>query len=306
MPLFRNANGARREHQVGWPRFRPMTTRHVLRIDDVPHHDLDLNDIFTSIVVEDRQENCAFWNRLIPDLMSSLSKECLANETLQVKEATKFLPLSSRMTTTSTTPVTTVSTTTTTTTTTKRPTRPPTTFSPFFEPISKKPFIRDFVQNSLRKKSPLYANGGRFKIIKENLEDQFLPDRSTEVSFRMSVMHPNARYNDAGDSVNNYLIPRSTTATTSTTTFSTTTTTSTTMTSTSPTTTRRKSESRPFWFPGVYDPFNIGGASQQPDFANGDDERVNILDEIGLSGRSRDDDLYFPLYVPPFARSKRQ
>ena len=88
---YGNPNGmSRAQHHVGWPKY-DLTSKHVLEIGTFNESYLGIldNEIFTPIVQENRNENCAFWNTLIPTLMEYTEDECKE----KVTEITKFLPL---------------------------------------------------------------------------------------------------------------------------------------------------------------------------------------------------------------------
>ena len=55
-------------HQIGWPKYSP-STKHVLKISTFADQNLQYdNAIFTAIFHEHKEENCAFWNQLLPAL----------------------------------------------------------------------------------------------------------------------------------------------------------------------------------------------------------------------------------------------
>ena len=88
---YGNPNGiSRAQHHVGWPKYDLMS-KHVLEIGTFNESYLGIldNEIFTPIVQENRNENCGFWNTLIPTLMEYNENECKE----KVTEITKFLPL---------------------------------------------------------------------------------------------------------------------------------------------------------------------------------------------------------------------
>ena len=88
---YGNPNGiSRAQHHVGWPKYDLMS-KHVLEIGTFNESYLGIldNEIFTPIVQENRNENCGFWNTLIPTLMEYNENECKE----KVTEVTKFLPL---------------------------------------------------------------------------------------------------------------------------------------------------------------------------------------------------------------------
>ena len=89
MAYFSNSI-SRAQHHVGWPKY-DLTSKHVLQIGTFNASYLGIleNEIFTPIVTEDRNENCAFWNELMPKLMEFNDNECKD----KITEITKFLPL---------------------------------------------------------------------------------------------------------------------------------------------------------------------------------------------------------------------
>ena len=63
-------------HQIGWPKYSP-STKHVLKISTFADQNLQYdNAIFTAIFHEHKEENCAFWNQLLPALKQSSDIEC--------------------------------------------------------------------------------------------------------------------------------------------------------------------------------------------------------------------------------------
>ena len=69
---YGNPNGASRAlHQIGWPQF---SGKHVLKIGTLPIQNKTL--VLKAIIQENDQENCAFWNLLIPKLSQIYHHDC--------------------------------------------------------------------------------------------------------------------------------------------------------------------------------------------------------------------------------------
>ena len=95
MLIFRNPNGVSRAlHQIGWPKYAPVS-KHVLQISTFADQNIDYesdgDSIFTAIIHENKAENCAFWNKLLPSLIQISDDQCRNSQ-----DSKKYLPLSSR------------------------------------------------------------------------------------------------------------------------------------------------------------------------------------------------------------------
>lgn len=100
---YGNPNGIQRAlHTVGWPAYQD-SSKHVLQISTFA----DLNQyqhlfqIFTPIIHENKEENCAFWNGLVPKLLQLHAKECKVKRA-SISDSKKFLPLTETSTISST------------------------------------------------------------------------------------------------------------------------------------------------------------------------------------------------------------
>lgn len=247
-----------------------------------------------SIIHENRDENCAFWNQLVPKLIHSFNVDC--HEQSRIQEDTKFLPIN------------------------KSPKEE--VEKPHLTTTTMKPKIRKDqtsyterqanIIDSLRKKSELFADinteEAAYKTATtteesafqtHKLNSQFIPNQSTQVSFRMGVKNVddifrNEAWNDSDQPEDDNPVT----------------------TTTARPTTQKRPTRRPTWRAGTYDPFSVksydakakGGYSKndghnQPSVTA---DKTNILHEFvetnppTKSRRREENANYFPSFDPKY------